>query len=136
MLNKVMLIGNLGSDPEIKNVGSTSVCKFSVATSEKWKDKDGQAQERTEWSRVNVWGKLAENCAKYLSKGKKVYVEGKLQTRSWDAEDGTKRYATDITAHTVQFLSPAGGGGTRDQAPDDGGFAPHPGFDSNEEIPF
>lgn len=134
MLNKVMVIGNLGADPELKNINGNTVCKLSVATSEKWTGKDGTKQERTEWHRVSVWGKVAENCGKYLAKGKKVYVEGKLQTRSWDGEDGKKRYATEIVAHSVQFLSPAGGGG-HDAGPQ-GAEPDGPGFDQNDEIPF
>jgi single-strand DNA-binding protein len=137
MLNKVMIIGNLGQDPELKTINGKSVCNFSVATSEKWTDKQGQKQEKTEWHRVTVWDKIAENCAKYLAKGKKVYVEGKLQTRSWE-KDGQKHYATDISANTVQFLSPAGNGpGTRDGAPDaDPGPGYDGGFGSSDEIPF
>lgn len=132
MLNKVMVIGNLGADPELKNINGNPVCNLSVATSEKWTDKQGQKQEKTEWHRVTVWGKTAENCAKYLMKGKKVYVEGKLQTRSWEDPQGQKRYSTDIVAQTVQFLSPSGGGGgARDGAPDAG---PEPVY--NDEIPF
>jgi single-strand DNA-binding protein len=129
-----MLIGNLGADPDVKNINGNAVCNLSVATTEKWLGKDGTKQERTEWSRVTVWGKQAENCGKFLSKGKKVYVEGKLQTRSYD-KDGQKHYATDIVASNVQFLSPAGGagGGQQDQAP---GFGPEPSFDTSEEIPF
>lgn len=131
MLNKVMVIGNLGQDPELKTFGGQPCCKFSVATSEKWKDKQGQAHERTEWHRVTVWGKTAENCAKYLAKGRKVYVEGKLQTSSYDKE-GQKHYSTDIIAQTVQFLTPANsGGGSRDAAPDS-----MPSSEYNEDIPF
>lgn len=105
-INKVILIGNLGNDPELKYTpSSTAVCNLNVATTERWM-KDGKKEERTEWTRVNVWGKQAENCNQYLKKGSKVYVEGKLQTRSWDDEKtGSKRYATEVVANTVQFLN-------------------------------
>lgn len=104
-VNKVMLIGRLGNNPEIRftNTG-TAVANFNLATSENWNDKNGQRQERTEWHRVVVWGKLAELCEKYLSKGRQCFVEGRLQTRSWDDKDGNKRYTTEIVAATIQFL--------------------------------
>lgn len=104
-VNKVLLIGRLGNNPEIRftNTG-TAVANFNLATSENWNDKSGQRQERTEWHRVVVWGKLAELCEKYLSKGRQCFVEGRLQTRSWDDKDGNKRYTTEIVATTVQFL--------------------------------
>ena len=104
-VNKVLLIGRLGSNPEIRftNTG-TAVANFSLATSENWNDKNGQRQEKTEWHRVVVWGKLAELCEKYLSKGRQCFVEGRLQTRSWDDKDGNKKYTTEIVATTVQFL--------------------------------
>ena len=100
-----MIIGRLGKDPEIKYTPSgQAVCNLTVATNESWNDKTtGQKQERTEWHRVVVWGKLAELCNQYLSKGRQVYAEGKLETRSWE-QDGVKRYATEIRANTVQFL--------------------------------
>lgn len=104
-VNKVMIIGRLGQDPEMKYTPSgAAVCNFSVATSENWTDKSGQKQERTEWHRIVVWGKLAELCNQYLAKGRQAYIEGKLQTRSWDDKDGNKRYTTEILANTVQFL--------------------------------
>jgi single-strand DNA-binding protein len=129
MLNKVMVIGNLGKDPETKNVNGQTLCKFSVATTEYWKDKAGAKQERTEWFRVTTWGKLAENCGKYLAKGRRVYVEGKLQTSTYE-KDGQTHYATDLIANEVKFLSPAeqsssgpeqydrGGGDRQQEAPD------------------
>ncbi len=100
-----MLIGRLGNNPEIRftNTG-TAVANFNLATSENWNDKNGQKQERTEWHRVVVWGKLAELCEKYLSKGRQCFVEGRLQTRSWDDKEGNKRYTTEIVASTIQFL--------------------------------
>lgn len=104
-INKVILVGRLGADPETKTVGpGQTVTRFSLATSESWTDKMGQKQERTEWHRVVVWGKLAEICGKYLQKGRQVYVEGRLQTRQWDDASGQKRYTTEIIANTVQFL--------------------------------
>ncbi len=107
-VNKVILLGRLGQDPELKYTPSGSaVCNFSVATSENWMDKAGQKQERTEWHRIVVWGKLAELCNQYLSKGRQVFLEGKVQTRSWDDKEGTKRYTTEIMASTVQFIGGA-----------------------------
>lgn len=103
-VNKVILVGRLGADPELKAVSeNNNVVKLSVATSEKW-TKDGQAQERTEWHRVIVWGKLADLCATYLRKGRQVYLEGKLVTRSWENNEGQKQYTTEIVANQVQFL--------------------------------
>jgi single-strand DNA-binding protein len=117
-VNKVILIGNLGADPELKYTPSNRpVCNLSLATNEVFKDKSGQRQERTEWHRVTVWGDQAENCSKYLAKGRSVYVEGRLQTRSWDDKEGKKRYSTDVVADRVVFLSNnaggEGGGGRR-----------------------
>lgn len=105
-VNKVIVLGNLGADPELRYTQSNmAVATLSVATTEKWKDKEGNGQESTEWHRIVVWNKQAENCAKYLAKGRSVYVEGKLQTRSWDdKQTGQKRYATEIVAQMVQFL--------------------------------
>ena len=104
-VNKVMIIGRLGQDPEMKYTPSgAAVCNFSVATSESWTDKSGQKQEKTEWHRIVVWGKLAELCNQYLAKGRQAFIEGKLQTRSWDDKDGNKRYTTEVLANTVQFL--------------------------------
>lgn len=111
-VNKVIVIGNLGKDPELRHTPQgQAVANFPVATSENWNDKNGQRQERTEWHRIVVWGKLAELCGKYLSKGRKAYIEGRLQTRAWDDKDGQKRYTTEIVANTVQFLDSAAGAG-------------------------
>jgi single-strand DNA-binding protein len=110
-VNKVILVGHLGADPDMRYTPSgQGVCEMRVATSESWNDKNGQRQERTEWHRIVVWGKRAEVCSKYLSKGRQVYVEGRIQTRSYDDKDGNKRYITEIIAQDVQFL----GGGGRD----------------------
>jgi single-strand DNA-binding protein len=107
-VNKVILLGRLGQDPELKYAAAGSpVCNFSMATSESWTDKQGQKQEKTEWHRIVVWGKLAELCNQYLSKGRQAFVEGRLQTRSWEDKDGTKRYTTEILANSVQFIGGA-----------------------------
>lgn len=111
-LNKVSLIGNLGKDTELKYTpNGVAVATFSIATSESWKDKDGNAQEKTEWHNIVAWRKLAEICGEYLKKGKKVYIEGKLQTRNYE-KDGVKRYVTEIVADKLIMLdggSKAGG---------------------------
>lgn len=110
-VNKVILLGRLGQDPELKYTPSgMAVCNFTLATGESWTDKNGQKQEKTEWHRVVVWGKLAELCGQYLAKGRQAFLEGSVQTRSWDAKDGTKRYTTEINAKTVQFLGGASAG--------------------------
>ena len=110
-VNKVILVGNLGADPELKYTPSNRpLCNLRIATTEVYKDKSGQRQEKTEWHRVTVWGDTAENCNKYLAKGRSVYVEGRLQTRSYD-KDGQKHYATDVVADRVVFLGSGGGGG-------------------------
>src|ERR1051326_8193501 len=112
-VNKVILVGRLGQNPEVRYTPSgAAVANFSVATNESWTDKSGQKQERTEWHRVVVWGKLAELCGKYLSKGRQCYIEGRLQTRQWEDQQGQKRYTTEIVANTVQFL----GGGAEGRA--------------------
>ncbi len=110
-LNKAMIIGHLGRDPEVKYLPSgQSVANFTVATSESWKGKDGNEQEKTEWHKIVAFGKLGEICGQYLSKGKQVYIEGRIQTRSWE-QDGTKRYMTEIIARDVLFLGARGEGG-------------------------
>ncbi|MBF0229169.1 MAG: single-stranded DNA-binding protein [Desulfamplus sp.] len=125
-INKMLLIGRLGQNPEVKYAQSgTAVCNFSVATSEEWTDKQsGQKQEKTEWHRVICFNKLAENCGKYLVKGKQVYVEGKLQTSSYE-KDGQTHYATKIMADVVQFLGDSGSGGQgQSQEKQQGGYNP------------
>lgn len=109
-VNKVILVGNLGADPDKRVTGSGQVVtNFNIATTDRWNDKSGQKQERTEWHRIVVWGQQAENCAQYLSKGRPVYVEGSLRTRQWDDKEGIKRYTTEVVAQRVQFLgSPTG----------------------------
>lgn len=114
-MNKVILMGNLGSDAELKFTnGQQAVCNFRVATTEKWKDKNGEKQERTEWHSCQMWGKRAEAISKFLTKGSKVLVEGKLQTRSWEDKDGNKRYRTEINVSEIEFAGGKGGGGRRD----------------------
>ncbi|MDO8519654.1 MAG: single-stranded DNA-binding protein [Deltaproteobacteria bacterium] len=145
-VNKVILVGNLGADPEVRYTqGGQAVCNFNVATNERWKDKtSGQPEERTEWHRVVVWGKLAELCRDYLAKGRTVYLEGRLQTRKWE-KDGVARYTTEVVAQTVQFLGARGetksdmaghveGGDTGGQAtPASEGPPP---FNSEDDVPF
>ena len=118
-VNKVILIGNLGADPEKKYTGTgQAVCNLRMATTERWNDKQGQKQERTEWHRVVVYGPQAENCEKYLSKGRQVYIEGSIRTRSWEDQQGVTKYMTEVIAQRVQFLGGPGqgagaGGGER-----------------------
>lgn len=104
-LNLVMLIGNLGRDAELRYTpGGAAVATLNLATTESWKDKGGQQQEKTEWHRIVLWGKTAESLAEYLVKGKQIYVEGKFQTRSWDDKDGKKRYTTEVRGDKVILL--------------------------------
>jgi len=141
-INKVIIIGRLGTDPEVKTVsGDNTVARLSVATSENWTDRNGQKQERTEWHRVVVWGKLAELCGRYLSKGRQVYVEGRLQTRSWEDQQGQKRYTTEVVANSIQFLGGGASAGADSMSSSDNdfptqNFGPEPSFDADEEIPF
>jgi len=108
-INKVILIGNLGTDPELRYTpNGQPVCNFSVATSDSWMDKQGQKQERTEWHRIVVWGKMGELCKEYLAKGRQAYIEGRIQTRQWNDREGQKRYTTEIIAQQVQFLGARG----------------------------
>lgn len=133
-VNKVIIVGRLGADPEMKTIqGGNTVTRLSLATSENWTDKQGQKQERTEWHRVTLWGKQAEAAGKYLTKGRQVYIEGRLQTTSYE-KDGVKKYSTEVVANAMQFLGDkpgsGGGGGGQDE------FGPEPGFNSTDEIPF
>ena len=110
-VNKVILVGNLGKDPESRFLpDGGAVCNFSIATTDKWKDKSGEQQERTEWHRVSTFAKLAEICGEYLKKGSQVYVEGRLQTRKWQDKEGKDRYTTEIVADRMQMLGSRGGG--------------------------
>ncbi|AEI62581.1 single-stranded DNA-binding protein [Corallococcus macrosporus] len=135
-VNKVILIGNLGADPEVRfTPGGQAVANFRIATSESWVDKNGQKQERTEWHRIVVWGKLAELCGEYLKKGRQCYVEGRLQTREWTDKENRKNYTTEVVANAVTFL----GGGGRDAGDGMGGggggrrqFSQQRGGDNND----
>src|SRR5512144_731702 len=129
-LNKVMLIGNLGKDPEVRYTASgTAVAGFSLATSDRIKNKSGEWEERTEWHNVTFWGRLAEIAGEYLAKGKTVFIEGKLQTRKWQDRDGKDRYTTEIIAEKMQMLSRKNG--TTSEEPDqfNGGQMPPEGDD-------
>lgn len=133
-VNKVILIGNLGADPEMRfTPGGQAVANFRIATSESWNDKSGNKQERTEWHRIVVWGKLAELCGEYLKKGRQCYVEGRLQTREWTDKEGKKNYTTEIVANQVTFLGgrdgASGGQGRRDSSRGDDFGPPPPGFE-------
>lgn len=104
-VNKAIIVGRLGQNPEIRfTPAGAAVTNFSVATNESWTDKNGEKQERTEWHKIVVWGKLAEICAQHLTKGRQAYIEGRLQTRSWQDKDNQTKYTTEILAQTVQFL--------------------------------
>lgn len=103
-VNKVILVGRVGQAPDRREVSGTAVANFSIATNEKWTDKSGEKQERTEWHRINVWGKLADVCAQFVQKGSQVYVEGSLHTREYQDKDGVKKYSTEVRATSVQFL--------------------------------
>jgi single-strand DNA-binding protein len=119
-VNKVILVGNLGKDPELRYTPSgTAVATFSLATTERYKDRDGNRQEKTEWHNIVAWRQLAEICGKFLHKGKQVYIEGKIQTRSYDDRDGNKRYITEIVVDQMQML------GSRDDSQQGGGGSSH-----------
>lgn len=157
-VNKVILIGNAGADPELRYTpGGSAVSNFSIATNESWTNSSGERQERTEWHRIVVWGRLAEICNQYLRKGSKVYIEGKLQTSSWEGQDGVKRYTTEVVARDMQLLDSRGdmdgnyGGGapqsqqaapqpqataTTAQSPDDAGTGSDPSFTADDDLPF
>ena len=131
MVNRVILIGNLGSDPEIRYTQSGSpVCSFKIACSEKYKDASGNMQENTEWVPIVAWGKLAEICSQYLHKGSRVYIEGKLQTRKWQDKEGGTRYTTEIVAREMKMLDGRESGG-RDVAPE-----PWPPTNFGDDVPF
>ena len=142
-VNKVILVGRLGKDPEIRSTPSgTSVAKFSVATDDRYTDRAGEKQERTEWHNIVVWGKLAEICGQYLRKGKLVYLEGSIRTDSWDdKESGQKKYRTEVVANTMQMLDRRGdeGGGGGGYAPSRSTGSSRPASDmveDDEEVPF
>lgn len=137
-VNKVILVGNLGKDPESRFMADgKAVCNFSIATTDKWKDKSGEQKERTEWHRISVFDKLAEICGVYLKQGSQVYIEGRLQTRKWQDKEGKDRYTTEIMADRMQMLGSKGG---EQRAPAAKSAAPAAtggaSFDDLEEIPF
>ena len=140
-VNKVILIGRLGQNPELRYTpAGAAVANFSLATNEKWTDKAGNKQEKTEWHRIVVWNKTAELCNQYLQKGREVYIEGRLQTRQWDDKDGQKKYTTEVVADSVQFLSGnagAGAGAAASAAASASAAAPaSAGTAANDDIPF
>ena len=145
-LNKVMLIGNLGVDPEVRHTSSgVPVANFRMATSRSWSTDGGRTEERTEWHNIVAWRRLAEICQQYLKKGSKVYIEGRIETRSWDdASTGQKKYMTEIIADRIQLLgSRDGGGGGRGRGGDEdfgGGYDSGPGPSAPEmpddDVPF
>ena len=145
-VNKVILVGNLGRDAELRYTpGGAAVATLNLATTEVWNDKGGQRQEKTEWHRIVLWGKQAESLQEYLTKGKQIYVEGRLQTRQWDDKDGNKRYTTEIKADRITLLGGGGGGGRGASPSMDRGSAPmaHGGGDeppmepiTDDDIPF
>lgn len=139
-LNKVTLIGSLGRDPEIRYMpNGDAACNLSVATSESWKDKSGEKQERTEWHRISIFGKLAEIAGQYLAKGSSVYLEGKLQTRKWTDKDGVEKYTTEIIADRMQMLGgnrEANRETGREQKPQPGRQQRPPADDFDDSIPF
>ena len=138
-VNKVILVGHLGADPEIRYTQSGSpVANLRLATSESWKNKNGQKEERTEWHRIVAWSKLAELAGQYLSKGRQIFVEGRLQTRSWDDKDGNKRYSTEIVATNIQFLGSARDqkGAVANSMPEDLPPPPEDLAPSGDDIPF
>ena len=145
-VNKVIIVGNVGRDPEIRHIPSgRAVATFSVATSERFNDKSGQPQERTEWHRIVAWGRLAENCGENLRKGMEVYVDGRLQTRSWEDKDGHKRYMTEVVASSIgQMLGRRGDDGGSSLGDESSTHAatggdpvsPMPTSGGDDEIPF
>jgi len=141
-LNKVMLIGNLGKDPEVRyTAAGTAVASFSIATSEKFKNKSGEWEEKTEWHNITLWARLAEIAGEYLAKGKTVYIEGRLQTRKWQDKDGRDRYTTEIVGEKMQMLSGKGEGGGGRQGSGRGESQEQPGYDEpafnpDDDIPF
>ena len=136
-VNKVILVGNIGRDVEVRHTpGGSAVAKFSIATNEIWKDKNGQRQEHTEWHNIVAWGKLAEFCGTYLSKGRQIYVEGSIRTRTYDDEKGNRRYFTEVRAQIIQLLGPKPTAGEGGAPASGGGEAPEFPPDNEEDIPF
>ena len=136
-INKVILVGFLGRDPEVRYTKSSqAVASFSIATTERWTGKDGNKEDKTEWHRIVAWGKLGEICGEYLSKGKQVYIEGRLQTREWEDNDGNKKQTTEIVANNMTMLGQAGGDGGSGSGYSGGGSRDQPGYqDSSSDQP-
>lgn len=132
MFNRVFLIGRLGRDPELKETKSATICTFSLVTSENFTDKNGEKIEKTEWHNVVTFGKTAENCAKYLEKGKIAFIEGKITTRTWEDQDGNKHGKTEIQASNVTFLSPK----EEAKAPQRMTKESSIGIDPHDDVPF
>lgn len=136
-LNKVMLIGNVGKDPEMRYTASGSaVTTFSLAVNRNFQSQEGERKEETEWFDIVTWNKLAETCSQFLQKGRQTYVEGRLHTRSWEGQDGVKRYKTEVVAQTVLFLGPGGGSGQNRQYDRDDDAAPVPASVDPDDLPF
>jgi single-strand DNA-binding protein len=140
-INKVILIGNLGNDPEVRfTQQGTCVATLSIATSERWKGKTGEMEERTEWHRVVLWNRLAELARDYLAKGRSVYIEGKLQTRKWEDNQGQTKYTTEVVGQTMQFIGSksdsTGSGGGYNQSPSSGSKASNQSSNNDEPPPF
>lgn len=136
-LNKVMLIGRLGRDPEVKFTSSgTAVCNFSLATSETFKDKSGEKQEKTEWHNVQLWQKLAEIAGEYLVKGSLVFIEGRLQTRKWQDKEGNDRYTTEIVGERMQMLGSKGDTGRSDRSASQSSASDNSSMPEDDDIPF
>jgi single-strand DNA-binding protein len=136
-VNKVILIGNLGADPEVRYLNTgTAVANFRMATTENIRNREGEREARTEWHRVVAFGRLAEICGEYLNKGKQVYVEGRLRTRSWDDRDGNKRWTTEVIATTMQMLGSPGDQVTMEAETPDSEGPTDSGADQEDDIPF
>ncbi|MCD6336581.1 MAG: single-stranded DNA-binding protein [Candidatus Latescibacteria bacterium] len=136
-VNKVILIGRLGADPELKYTPSgAAVVNFNIATDESWTDASGVKQERTEWHRIVAWRKLAEICGEYLKKGSRVYIEGQLQTRSWEGQDGVKRYTTEIVARNMQMLDSKATGGQPPTSQEPPPPSPSEKAEGEDDLPF
>lgn len=139
-VNIAIVVGNLGKDPEVRFTQSgRAVANFPIATSESWTGQDGSSQERTEWHNIVVWGKQAESCGQYLSKGRQVFVQGRIQTRKWTDQNGQDRYTTEIVAQRVQFLGGGGGARASQESQDQGFGESSSSFQSppiDDDIPF
>jgi len=138
MVNKVMLVGRLGKDPEVRYTpDGTMVATFTMATNEQWRDKNGEKVEKTEWHRIVTYRRLAEICGSYLSKGSLVYIEGRLQTRSWEDKDGNKRNTTEIVAQNMQMLDSKGkDSGESPKASGNRPFSPTSDMPGDDDVPF